>query len=205
MLENASKKRSKEKETIARYFTSTRNFDLVATTEKGSMPSETSLTTNSIGIDANALAAEAIDGLVTLSASIDATSIGGPSWVLTSSSDIQVIGGTAPPVTLSTDSSTHFLSEDDPNWHIFHDVPMTASGSYESEEEDIGLPPIPKRTRRNYEITRKFQIEWSTKAPWNEMILTHEGLLHMVKCSIYSTVRGHPVIMGPKWDQRCLS
>jgi hypothetical protein len=93
-----------------------------------------------------------------------------------------------------------FFSEDDPNWHIFHDVPITTSGSYESEEEDIGLPSIPKRTRQNYEITRKFQIKWSAKAPWSEMILTREGLFHMVKCSICSTVRGHLVIMGPKWD-----
>jgi hypothetical protein len=32
------------------------------------------------------------------------------------------------------------------------------------------------------------------------MILTWEGLLHMVKCSICTAVRGHPIIMGPKWD-----
>jgi hypothetical protein len=32
------------------------------------------------------------------------------------------------------------------------------------------------------------------------MILISDGLLHMVKCSICSVVRGRAVIMGPKWD-----
>jgi hypothetical protein len=43
-------------------------------------------------------------------------------------------------------------------------------------------------------------MEWSAKAPWSEMILTRDGLLHMVKCSVCTSVRGHPVIMMPKWD-----
>jgi hypothetical protein len=204
-LENASKKRSREKDTIARYFTSTRNFNpaatsaiaataaTAATSEEEHVPSEESLAT-AINVDA------AIDGLVTLSASVDAISVVGPSWASASSSNVQVIGGTAPPVIISTDSSMPVLSEDDPNWHIFHDVPVTGSRGYESAQEEIDLPPIPKKTRRNYELTRKFQIEWSAKAPWSEMILTREGLLHMVKCTICSAMRGYPVIMGPKWD-----
>jgi hypothetical protein len=101
---------------------------------------------------------------------------------------------------VSTDSSAPFLSKDNPNWHIFHDVPVTRSEGDESEEDSIQVPPTPKRTRRNYELTRKFQIDWSAKAPWSEMILTREGFLHMVKCSICTAMRGHPIIMGPKWD-----
>jgi hypothetical protein len=103
-------------------------------------------------------------------------------------------------VTASTDSSMPYHSEDDPNWHIFHDVPVTSPVADEIDEEDIQLPPTPKKTRQNYELTRKFQIDWSAKAPWNEMILTREVLLHMVKCSICTAVRGHPIIIGPKWD-----
>jgi hypothetical protein len=64
MLENTSKKRSRDKETIARYFTSTRNFDLAATTEKGSVPSETSLTTNSIGVHADTLTVDSRRSLI---------------------------------------------------------------------------------------------------------------------------------------------
>jgi hypothetical protein len=82
-----------------------------------------------------------------------------------SSSDVQIVGGSATPVTVSADSSAQFLSEDDPNWHIFHDVPVAWSTGYESEEEVVALPPTPKKTRRNYELTRKFQIKWSAKAP----------------------------------------
>jgi hypothetical protein len=190
-LENASKKHAREKDTIARYFTSTRNFDATATAVKENIPSTKSLASTD-GDNFKVLVAVAIEGLATLPASVDAISIVGAS---TSSSDVHIIGGSAPPLTVSTDSSAlssaPFPSA--PSWHIFHDVPATESQGYESEEQ-IELPPAPKKTRRNYELTRKFQMEWS------EMLLTREGLLHMVKCGICTAVRGHPIIMGPKWD-----
>jgi hypothetical protein len=43
-------------------------------------------------------------------------------------------------------------------------------------------------------------MDWSTKAPWSEMILIQDGLLHMIDCSTCSAIKGHPVIMGSKWD-----
>jgi hypothetical protein len=43
-------------------------------------------------------------------------------------------------------------------------------------------------------------FRWSRQPLALQMILTDEGLLHMVKCSICSAVRGRVVIMGPKFD-----
>jgi hypothetical protein len=118
-----------------------------------------------------------------------------------SSSDVEILTGTTPPITLSTYSSAAWLSEDDPSWHSFHNVPIQELEAEESEEDDSPmLPPPPKRTKRNYDLTRRFQMEWAATCPWSEMILTDEGLLHMVKCSICSAVRGRTVIMGPKFD-----
>jgi hypothetical protein len=80
-LEIASKKRSRGKESITQYFTSLLNFDPSAGADKASMPSTESLVTNGIGVgvDAEGLAAAAVDGLVSLSASVDALSTAGPS------------------------------------------------------------------------------------------------------------------------------
>jgi hypothetical protein len=116
------------------------------------------------------------------------------------SSDVEILAGTAPPVTLSSDSSAACLSKDDPNRHAFHDMPLRELVDEESEEDFPELPLPPKRTKKNYDLTRRFQMEWAATCPWNEMILTDEGLLHMVKCSICSVVRGRVVIIGPKFD-----
>jgi hypothetical protein len=41
------------------------------------------------------------------------------------------------------------------------------------------------------------KLDWSS---FSEMILSDDGLLHMVKCSVCSSVRGRAMIMGPKFD-----
>jgi hypothetical protein len=80
-------------------------------------------------------------------------------------------------------------------------VLVQGSICYESEEDELpNLPPPHKKTKKNYDLTRRFQMEWSAKAPWNEMVLTQVGFLHMVKCSVCTSVKGHLVIMHPKWD-----
>jgi hypothetical protein len=135
-----------------------------------------------------------------LPASVDAT-LGRSSSGLVSSSDVVVLGGSALPIVVSSDSSLPYLSEDNPDWQFFHDVPIQGLNDEDSDEEEyLDLPLPPKKTRKNYELTGKFQMEWSAKVPWSEMILSQEGLLHMVKCSICTTMRGRPIIMGPKWD-----
>jgi hypothetical protein len=70
---------------------------------------------------------------------------------------------------------------------------------YKSKEEFIELLPTPK-IHKNYKFTWKFQIDWSAKAPWNEIILIGEGLLYMVNCSICTAKKVHLVIMDSKKD-----
>jgi hypothetical protein len=43
-------------------------------------------------------------------------------------------------------------------------------------------------------------MEWAAKAPWSEGVLRSDGLLHLVKCTICSTVGKKPCLMAPKWD-----
>ena len=115
------------------------------------------------------------------------------------SDDVEILAFTLLPIGISTDSS---ISEDNLIWHIFHDVLVHDSidGDDSDEEEYVNLPPPPKKTKKNYDLIRRFQMEWFAKAPWSEMILISDGLLHMVKCNICSIVQGRTVIMGPKWD-----
>jgi hypothetical protein len=65
-------------------------------------------------------------------------------------SDVQIVASTSPPITLSTDSSTTCMLEDDPNWYSFHGIPIQNSVVDESEEEEFSemLPPT-KRTKKN--------------------------------------------------------
>jgi hypothetical protein len=188
ILENSSRKRAREKETIAFYFTSSCNFDVNAT---GGVPGSAAAT--EIGSLASIISAVLeVDAQVPRSASLDAASNAANGGM--SSEDVEVIRGSEPPITLSTDSSAYCLSEDNPNWHEYHDVP-TRVPNEESEEEDfLDLPPLPpKKTRKNYEVTWKFQMDWLAKCPWSEMIMSRDGLLHMVKCSICTAVRGRLV------------
>jgi hypothetical protein len=191
-VEDSSRKRAREKETISFYFRRSRNFDPDETS--GGVTGRSPLTGSGLEASTAPKSHAPLQG----SASLDAASIAAAG--VTSSDDVEVIGGSEPPITLSTDSSVYCLSEDNPNWHAFHDVPLNVPEEESDEEDFLDLPPLPKKTRKNYEVTRKFQMDWSAKCPWSEMILSHDGLLHMVKCSICTTVRGKPVIMGPKWD-----
>jgi hypothetical protein len=190
-VEDSSRKRAREKETISFYFRRSRNFDPDET--GGGVTGRSPLTGS--GLEAStALESHA---LLQGNTSLDAASIAA---IVTSSEDIEVIGGSEPSIMLSTDSSAYCLSEDNPNWHAFHNVPLNVLEEESKEEDFLDLPPPPKKTQKNYEVTRKFQMDWSAKCPWSEMILSRDGLLHMVKCSICTVVRGRPVIMGPKWD-----
>jgi hypothetical protein len=65
-----------------------------------------------------------------------------------SSSDVEILARTTPPSTLSIDSSTAWLSEDDPNWHFFHNVPVQELEAEEIEKDNSPvLPPPPKHTK----------------------------------------------------------
>ena len=43
-------------------------------------------------------------------------------------------------------------------------------------------------------------MEWACKLPWAEGILTNQGRLHMVKCTVCSTMEKSDRLMQPKWD-----
>jgi hypothetical protein len=188
VIENSGKKRARDKDTIRRYFTASRNFDVLS----GSMEID-AVPVNRDQVTPSTTAADSTLELLQVSGSpafVDALSrVGSADGT---SSDVEILAVSAPSITMSTDSSTAWLSEDDP---------VCGATDDDSEEEEFpDLPPIPKRTKRNYDLTRRFQMEWAATCPWSEMILTDEGLLHMVKCSICSAVKGRAVIMGPKFD-----
>ena len=67
-------------------------------------------------------------------------------------------------------------------------------------DEDIDSIAPKKKPRKNYDLTRKFQLEWACKLPWAEGILTNNGRLHMVKCTVCSTMEKSDRLMQPKWD-----
>lgn len=52
------------------------------------------------------------------------------------SSNVALVGGLDPPITLLLDSSIPYFLEDDPTWHKFHDVLICGLHGEESEEED---------------------------------------------------------------------
>jgi hypothetical protein len=214
-VENASKKRERENESIQAYFASTRNFDAankppaptssLSSIMSHSNPAACIATGNQQstkeldGINVVAAETREILDLTGKTASVGATSAASSNG--SSSSDVEVLGSMTPLFSVSSDSTMPCLSEDNPDWHIFHNVPAHGSMQEEIEDdENMDLPPPPKKSKKNYELTRKFQIDWSARTPWTEMILTADGLLHMVKCTICSAVRGRPMIMGPKWD-----
>jgi hypothetical protein len=200
-LENSSKKRVRERVTITQYFTTTRNFDSDPTLSSAASASTCALAAMATGLAVQDLCPR--EALLCLHLENPSASVDIQGSTLTSRTyDVVLVGGSEPPIVLSFESSATYLSKDNPNWHSFHDMPVIQDAADEEskEEEFLDLPLPPKKTKRNYDLTRRFQMEWSTKCPWSEMVLSHDGLLHMVKCSICTAVRGRPVIFAPKWD-----
>jgi hypothetical protein len=72
--------------------------------------------------------------------------------------------------------------------------------SDDDDEENLDTQTPKKKPRKNYDLTRKFQLEWACKLPWAEGILTNNGRLHMVKCTVCSTMEKSDRLMQPKWD-----
>jgi hypothetical protein len=108
-------------------------------------------------------------------------------------------GGAADP-----DPEELSITEDDPLGAEIHGNELQAlsdSDEASGSEEDPAFctPPTGKR-RRNYDRTRKFQLEWQAKLPWAEGVLTEDGWLHMVKCRPCSAVEGVPKLLASKFD-----
>ena len=69
------------------------------------------------------------------------------------------------------------------------------------EESNEGVESLaPKKQKKNYDLTCKFQLEWACKLPWAEGILTNNDRLHVVKCTMWSTMEKTERLMQPKWD-----
>jgi hypothetical protein len=59
---------------------------------------------------------------------------------------------------------------------------------------------LAKRQKKNYDKSRKFQLEWSAKLPWAEGVLLTDGRLYMVSCRACTIVEGREKLLSPKWD-----
>ena len=57
-----------------------------------------------------------------------------------------------------------------------------------------------KKWKRKYDLTRKYQMEWAAKAPWNKAVLRDNGILHVVKCIICTGIGRKPSMMALNWD-----
>ena len=77
---------------------------------------------------------------------------------------------------------------------------VSVSDSDGDFDEDIDSIAPKKKPKKNYDLTQKFQLEWACKLPWAEGILTNNGRLHMVKCTVWSTMEKSDRLMQPKWD-----
>lgn len=65
----------------------------------------------------------------------------------------------------------------------------SAPKSNEEFGEHVESEPYKKKQRKNYDLIRKFKLEWAWNLPWAEArILTNNGRLHMVKCTMYSAM-----------------
>jgi hypothetical protein len=91
------------------------------------------------------------------------------------------------------------VTEDDP---LAVEIPGDELQLLFDSEEDGAIcstPPAGKRCR-NYDCTRKFQLEWQAKLPWAEGVFTEDGRLHMVKCRPCTAVEGVPKLLATKFD-----
>jgi len=81
------------------------------------------------------------------------------------------------------------------------DMVQISDGEEEVEsDDDIEEIPPPKKTKTNYDVSRRFQNEWAAKLVWAEPIRGNDGHVHLVKCTVCSTFEKTPKILGPKWD-----
>jgi hypothetical protein len=57
-----------------------------------------------------------------------------------------------------------------------------------------------RKWNSQYDVTRKYQLQWAAKLPWSEAVLKDDGLIHLVQCKICSTIGKKDCVMHPKWD-----
>jgi hypothetical protein len=45
-----------------------------------------------------------------------------------------------------------------------------------------------RKWNSQYDVTRKYQLQWAAKLPWSEAVLKDDGLIHLVRCKICSII-----------------
>jgi hypothetical protein len=118
------------------------------------------------------------------------------------SGDTVVLSAKSPLVTLSEDS-------EEADADGFVEVPIDFEGS----DSDFQSPPSKRHSssrkkarssqseaQTRYDKHRKFQTVWAAKLPWAEGIMATDGILHMVKCKVCSSIDRKPCVMAPKSD-----
>jgi hypothetical protein len=108
--------------------------------------------------------------------------------------NLVVLYSTPGKVVVSSDSSGFVFSEDDSDYALT----LPAAPSDNKGDDDFVDPPT-KRSKKSYDLARKFQMEWSAELPWAEMVLANDGRLHMVRCRVCTDMGKKPHVMGPKW------
>ena len=126
---------------------------------------------------------------------------------------------------LTSDFSEFVRSEDDSNVYIPDRIMPSESNEPDPDVSDFAIdsdgdfvdPPSKKKKdaggpvegavkvgskqwKRKYNLIHRYEMEWAAKTPCNEGILKEDGLLHLVKCTICSTVGCKMSVMAPKWN-----
>jgi hypothetical protein len=188
-LEEFAKKKAREKNTVRAYFGASRNSEDRLTPVKTTLGGSTAATSvaeaftvtgSAEGGSLHPVSTDTIDSQSGASAS--------------ASENLVVLHSTPGKVVVSSDSSGFVFSDDDTDYALT--LPAAPS---DSEGDDDFVDPPTKRSKKNYDLARKFQMEWSAKLPWAEMVLASDGRLHMVRCRVCTDMGKKPHVMGPKW------
>lgn len=136
-----------------------------------------------------------IGNMQTISVSLDTVCIPSSS---SRSGDTVVFRAKSPLMTISEDC-------EEPNNSNLVEVPNNLEGS--SDNSNFQSPLLkrggtncsksstsPSNAQRRYDHHRKFQTIWATKLPWAEGIMATNGILHIVKCKVYSAIDRKPCV-----------
>lgn len=117
--------------------------------------------------------------------------------------DTTVLSSKSPLITISSESENADNKE-------LCEVDCNSEGS---DDSDFEIPPAKRgattrgkaelkrsEAQKRYDRHRKFQTVWAAKLPWAEGIMASDGILHMVKCKVCSTIDRKACIMAPKSD-----
>jgi hypothetical protein len=78
-------------------------------------------------------------------------------------------------------------------------VDLSDLSNIESNPNLLHYPLLPpKKLKKSYGHTQKFQLEWIAKLPWAKGVFAINGIIHNVKCKVYSMIDRKPLLVIPK-------